>query len=222
MDVGCGTGGFTRRLRDVHPDWDVRGLEPSAKAVEVARGRGCLVDTGTFESLPADDASLDMLVALDVLEHCKDDRKAIAEAVRVLKPGGLFVVTVPAMPSLWSSHDEDNAHYRRYTRKTLLAPFAGQDLELVRLTSFNTLLLPVAYVSRWIARTTGSKKALGVDLPPAPLNSALRALFSVEVELVRHVDLPVGMSVLAVFRKGEGGLVDAESKRVTSELSADQ
>lgn len=201
LEVGCGTGGFARHLSDAHPGWDVRGVEPSEQAACLANERGCCVDIGTFQQLPAEQASVDLLIALDVLEHCDDDREATHAAARVLKPGGLFVLTVPALPSLWSSHDEDNQHYRRYTRESLAAPLREQGLEIERMTYFNSLLLPAGYVSRWVSRATGSKRALGVDLPSAPVNRVMQTVFSAEAALLRATDLPLGMSLLAVCRK---------------------
>ena len=201
LEVGCGTGGFARHIATAHPGWRVTGIEPSGAAVAVATSRGCDVNEGTFESLAAVDGSVDLLVALDVLEHCEDDLAAAREAVRVLAPGGVFVMTVPALPSLWSQHDVDNAHFRRYTRPRLRELLGRAGLEVERSTYFNSLLLPAAYVSRWVARVTGSRKALGVDTPATPVNETMKAVFSIEVALLKRSDLPVGMSLLAVAKK---------------------
>lgn len=201
VEVGCGTGGFSKRLAATHPDWRVRGVEPSEQAASVAETRGCDVCLGTFERLPSQDSDVDLVIALDVLEHCEDDAHAAREAARVLKPGGKFVLTVPALPSLWSSHDEDNRHFRRYTNSTLSAALRQAGLTVERMTYFNSFLLPAGYASRVLARATGSKKALGVELPAAPVNSVMKAIFSAEAALVSRVDLPLGMSLLAVCSK---------------------
>jgi SAM-dependent methyltransferase len=201
VEVGCGTGGFARELGRRHPDWRILGVEPSEQAAGIARARGCEVVLGSFESLPAEDRSLDLVVALDVLEHCEFDGAASSEAARALKPGGRFVLTVPALPSLWSSHDDANRHYRRYTRSTLHSALDGAGFAVDRMTYFNSFLLPAGYVSRFISRATGSRKALGVDLPVAPVNATMKAVFSAEAALVSRVDLPLGMSLLAVCSK---------------------
>lgn len=201
LEVGCGTGGFAARLAAAHPGWRVSGVEPSEAAAGTAVQRGCDVCVGTFETLAEPEGSVDLLVALDVLEHCEDDSVSAREAARVLAPGGAFVLTVPALPSLWSQHDIDNAHFRRYTRPRLLAPLEAAGLEVERATYFNSILLPAAYASRWVARMTGSRKALGVEMPSQPVNETMKAVFSLETALLRGVDLPVGMSLLAVARK---------------------
>lgn len=202
LEVGCGAGGLLRALGGLLPGATaLHGVEPNEAAVRNAMALGCDVSSGTFERLPQPDSSVDLLIALDVLEHCEDDMAAGCEAFRVLRPGGFFVLTVPALMSLWGPHDEINAHYRRYTRRSLQAALAQAGLELDRITYFNTLLLPVGYLTRAFARLTGSRAATGVDLPPAALNAALRGVFSVERPWLRRRGLPVGMSLLAVARK---------------------
>jgi SAM-dependent methyltransferase len=143
------------------------------------------------------------VLALDVLEHCDNDTVAAAEIARVLKPGGWLVATVPALPSLWSVHDEDNAHFRRYTRRTLESVLASSGFASWRITYFNMFLLPVGYASRLAANLTGSRRALGVDAPPGLLNTGLRTVFSLEIPVLRRARLPVGMSLLAVARTSE-------------------
>lgn len=201
LEVGCGTGGFSKRLAQLHPNWDVRGVEPSQQAAEVAGERGCDVCLGTFDLLPAQDSAIDLIIALDVLEHCEDDVHAAREAARVLKADGKFVLTVPALPSLWSSHDDDNRHFRRYTRSTLSSTLCQAGFAIERMTYFNSLLLPAGYASRITARATGSRKALGVELPAAPVNSAMKTIFSLEAALISRTDMPLGMSLLAVCTK---------------------
>lgn len=203
LEVGCGTGGLLSLLAERYPQAALAGVEPSAGAVAAALRRGCNVDAGMFDRLPRDDSSVDLLLALDVLEHCADDIAAAHEAYRVLAPGAPWVLTVPALPSLWGPHDEANAHHRRYTRKTLSTVLKQAGFEIERVTYFNTLLLPVGYLSRWVARLTGSRAALGVNTPVAPVNAVMRAIFSAELPILRHTDMPIGMSLLAVVRKPE-------------------
>lgn len=206
LEVGCGAGGLLRVLGGLLPGATaLKGVEPNDAAVRNATALGCDVASGTFERLPQQDRSVDLLIALDVLEHCEDDVAAGREALRVLKPGGAFVLTVPALMSLWGPHDEINAHYRRYTRRSLQTALERSGLTLERITYFNTLLLPIGYLTRIFARLTGSRAATGVDLPPLALNAALTGVFSVERPWLRRVGLPVGMSLMAVARKPAQG-----------------
>lgn len=208
LEVGCGTGSLLLGLRERFPAAHLSGVEPCEAAVGVARDRGCTVAEGTLEEVASHhDQSVDLLVALDVLEHCQDDALALAGARGAMRPGARMVLTVPALPSLWSPHDEANQHYRRYTARTLRRAIDESGLELERLTYFNTLLLPLAYVTRLLARISRSSSLSGVEMPHPLVNATLTALFSLEVGLLRHLDLPLGMSLLAVVRKpGEAGV----------------
>src|SRR5205085_10711934 len=107
VDVGSGTGSFLEVLERYANE--VVGIEP---LVREGNGR---MKPGDVQRLPFDAGSVDLVTALDVLEHV-DDGSALAELRRVLRPGGLIVATVPAFRFLWSARDELAAHRRRYRR----------------------------------------------------------------------------------------------------------
>lgn len=201
LEVGCGTGGTLRALSEEFPHARVSGVEPVADAVAAGCRKGCSVTLGSFDRLPAEDASVDLLLTLDVLEHLDDDVAGLAEACRVLRPGGRLVVTVPALPSLWGPHDELNAHRRRYLRAGLSDAIEASGLRVERATYFNSVLLPLGYVGRVGGRLLGLKSDPAVNLPAAPVNAAMRGFFSAEVPWLRRADLPCGMSLLAVASK---------------------
>ena len=173
------------------------GLEPSAlsRSRAEARGAGEVVD-GSLLALPFGKASFDLALALDVLEHIDDDRCALIELGRVVRPGGGLVVTVPAHPRLWARHDELNRHFRRYTRTSLreVAEEAGWRVE--RLTHFNTVLLPVAAAARRFGAGDG------LEIPSPAVNRGLRQM----LELERHAiatgrTFSAGLSLLAELRR---------------------
>ena len=97
--------------------------------------------------LPLPDDAFDVVTALDVLEHIADDRHALREIARVMKPGGLLLATVPAHRWMWGAQDEISHHFRRYSAPEMRdrVEVAGFDLE--RLTYFNSILFaPIAAV----------------------------------------------------------------------------
>ncbi len=198
VEVGCGTGGTLRALAVAYPWATVFGIDPSEQALAVARDRSCEVAIGTFEDLPLASGSADMLLGLDVLEHVRDEDSALAEARRALRPDGRLVLTVPALPRLWSAHDEINEHYRRYRRIELAQRLLHTGFHLERLTYFNTLLLPLGVIERAALRRLGVGASIGLGMPLRPLNIALRTIFELEVPLLRKSDLPLGMSLLAI------------------------
>jgi SAM-dependent methyltransferase len=201
LDAGCGSG---RTLIELAGYGDVKGIELDSGAAEVARGRGVgEVRIGRLEELPWANDTFDLITCLDVIEHTPDDRATLTELRRVARAGGWLLLTVPAYQALWSQHDEDNHHFRRYSRRMLRAAAGETGWTLRRLTSFNSLLLaPAAAVrvaQRW--RTTTDYKS-DLELGPAWLNSALERPLQLEAGwLSRGRTLPAGLSLLAVLQK---------------------
>lgn len=202
LEVGCGTGATLRGLVPLFAGARVTGVEPVAAARRVAAAAGCDVAPGSFEQLPVAASSVDMLLALDVLEHLEDDGAGLAEAARALRSGGRLLVTVPAVPALWGPHDELNHHRRRYTRAMLCDRVVIAGFRVERVTYFNTLLLPLAWLERTMARR---QQRRAMVRQPAPLvNAVLRRIFALELPLLRRVDLPIGLSLLLVATRRPG------------------
>jgi len=172
LDIGAAGGGNTRVLRDL--GWRPVALEYGAEGAEVAFERGLLTLRADATRLPVDEASLDLVVAFDILEHLEDDDLAVREIARVLRSDGTFLVAVPADPRLWSAHDEAVDHVRRYTRETLSGVLHRGGFDIVDMASWNVLLRPVVMMRR--------KKASGSDLDDLhPLvNAGLRAIITAE------------------------------------------
>ena len=92
-----------------------------------------------------------------MIEHVEDEQGALREMLRVVRPGGSLVITVPAYQWLWSNHDVINHHFRRYTSRTLSRATTKAGWKTVRLSYFNAALLPVAIPYRLFARARTSK-----------------------------------------------------------------
>lgn len=201
LDVGCGTGGTLDRLR---PYGEVVGLDLEPLALRFCRERGwrTLVQ-GSATALPFADNSFDAVVALDVLEHIPDDARAAAEIGRVLAPGGILLVTVPAYRSFWSGHDVALMHQRRYVAREVEALLRGAGLKVEQLTYTVSALLPLV----WLIRR--AQRLLRPNAPPRadaavtgePLNGLLRALLQAENHLALRCRIPFGLTVFAVARK---------------------
>jgi SAM-dependent methyltransferase len=201
LDAGCGSG---RNMVELARYGAVSAIELSPASVEVARGRdaGEVVEGSVLE-MPFADASFDFAASLDVIEHLEDDVAALRELRRVVAPGGALLVTVPAYQWLWSGHDEINHHHRRYTRETLAAVGERAGWCEARTTYFNSLLLPLAIVLRLLERLSSKPAESSLDLwvPPQPLNWLLERPLAIEAALIgRHGRIPVGLSLLTVFR----------------------
>jgi SAM-dependent methyltransferase len=172
IDIGAAGGGNTRVLRE--HGWDAVALEYGADGAMVAHERGLATLRGDATNLPLADDSLDLVIAFDVLEHLHDDDAAVAEVHRVLRPGGTYLVAVPADPRLWSSHDVAVDHVRRYTREGLLDLLDRGGFEVADVRSWNVLLRPVVAMRR--RSSSGSDLE---DLNPV-VNLGLRAIITAE------------------------------------------
>ena len=117
-----------------------------------------------------------------------------------LPPGGWLFLTVPALPWLWSSHDEAVGHRRRYTSALLRAAIEAAGLEVVQLGHFNSLLLPLAMVHLALRRRRGHH----LEIPSRPVNALLHAAFAAERPVVVRGGFPLGVSLLAVARRPAG------------------
>ena len=201
LDAGCGTGW---NLQDLSIFGDTYGVDLSPLAVITTRRRGGRVAQGNLLGLPYASSSFDVVTSFDVLYHAwvVDDAQAVRELARVLKPGGLMLVKVPALKILWGAHDEAVHSRHRYTRGELERLLESAGLRLVRSTYANSLLFPVLLSRRFLDRALhrhGSDVAL---LPPL-FESLFGGLLSIEAGLLGVLNLPVGASVFAVARKAD-------------------
>ena len=204
LDVGCGTGFVLERLQE---RYDAFGVDASPIAVDLCRAggldrvaQGRTEDLSTLEGRPFGGIFL-----LDVLEHLDDDLDALVRVREVLAPGGVAIITVPAFMFLWSSHDEINEHRRRYRRAELRRLLACAGFEVERTTYFNAWLFPVAAAARVAGRVLGARGASGLQVPPEPINGALRRVFASERRWLTQGphggSFPFGVSLLAVGRR---------------------
>jgi SAM-dependent methyltransferase len=199
LDAGCGTGNnlahFRARGRPV-------GVDLSEDALRFCRDRGVAAARASVLSLPFGPATFDLVTSFDVLYHrwVADDRAAVAELARVLAPGGLLLVRVPALKMLWGAHDDAVLSRHRYTRSEVEGLLRGAGLDVLELTYANTLLFPVLALRRALDRLTG-RHGSDVSFMPAPIEAAFLGLLRAEAWMVRRVRLPIGASVLALGRK---------------------
>ncbi|MBX7184185.1 MAG: methyltransferase domain-containing protein [Vicinamibacteria bacterium] len=199
LDAGCGTGW---NLQELSVFGDTYGVDLSPLAVITTRRRGGRVAQGNLLGLPYASSSFDVVTSFDVLYHAwvVDDAQAVRELARVLKPGGLMLVKVPALRILWGAHDEAVHSRHRYTRGELERLLESTGLKLVRSTYANSLLFPVLLTRRFLDRAL-NRHGSDVSLLPPLLEKLFGGLLSVEASLLGAMNLPIGASVFAVARK---------------------
>jgi len=197
LEVGCGAGG---NLRMLSAFGRVTGMEPDAPSRAHAEvTSGVPVMAGFLPGpLPDFGDAFDLIAALDVIEHLKDDQGSVAALARLLAPSGKILATVPAHAWMWSGHDVAHHHQRRYSKRAFMDLFRQAGLRVARTSYFNSLLFPPIALVRLARLGHGG----GDDAVPAgPLNELLTSIFAFERQLLRVCDLPFGVSLLVVAEK---------------------
>ena len=204
LDFGAGTGSFARGME---PYCRVLVLDDHEEALRLLRGHfrpeQILIPMG--DAVPLPDASLDYITALDVLEHVPDDAAVVRSFARLLRPGGIAAITVPAGMALWSDWDVVLHHYRRYHRSQLAALFDPAAWEIVHLNYTNVAVFPIVLcvrkfrmlLARWGAPPANPRSE--DRLPPAWLNAILRWLFVGMAKM--KLSFPFGVSLLLIVRR---------------------
>jgi len=206
LDAGCGTGGALLQLQHYGA---VTGFDFSPLAVAFCRQRGlAAIVQASVTDVPFASGRFDAVTSFEVLYHADvpDDVGAIREFGRVLRPGGVLLLRLPAFEWLRSSHDAMVHTRHRYTREEVRRKLTAAGLEPLRVSYANTLLFPLVVGVRLLQRLLGRAEAKASDVQEtSPLmNRALLAVLAVEGALLSCTDLPIGLSVLAIARKPEG------------------
>jgi len=196
LEIGCGTGHNLEMLGGFG-SVDAVELDDEARAIAETRLGRQVLSAPLPELVGVPDGAYDLIAALDVIEHIEDDGAALVAIAGKLKPGGKFLMTVPAHQWMWSAHDVVNHHKRRYSKAGLQRLLQASPLKLEKIGYFNSLLFPLAMVDRLASRLRGKDDA-DLKLPSAPLNGTLERIFAAERHLVGRLPLPPGLSLFAV------------------------
>ncbi len=206
-EIGAGNGHVAAALQAA--GIPAVAVEPGPVGIANAHQRGVPAIRGLLFELDLPDASLGAAGMFDVLEHLAEPAALLAEVRRVLRPGALLVVTVPAHGWLWSDKDTAAGHFRRYSRRALDeqltgAGFQGVDSRYL----FPSLVVPMAirYRLPFLVRGPAAAEAVSARVTrdlgsPGGLYRVLKRVFSVERRVSQAIRIPFGTSILGVYRK---------------------
>lgn len=204
LEVGCGTGYVLSGIASAFPRLAVTGSEVAAEGLgftahRLPRAQLIQMDARRIPFR----AEFDIAGAFDVIEHIEDDGAVLRALRDALVPGGGLLLTVPQHPFLWSEYDERARHVRRYRAAELRSKVLDAGFEIVKMTSFVTLLLPLMIASRLMRRSIGTDYDPLAELKIARwLNWTLERTLDFERVLIRAgLPLPAGGSLLLVARR---------------------
>jgi len=202
VDAGCGSGRNMQLL--AHYSHSVIGFDRSPVALELAASHGLPIACADAEAIPLADSSVDLISALDVLEHIDDDMHALNEFHRVLQPEGFLLVTVPAYRFLWSEHDEALMHRRRYVASELHVKLTCSGFRVLK-RSYAVFFAFFPIVLYRLFRGLFPKDPLAPRasyvMLPAFLNNLLIVFLRIEAWMMGAVNLPWGTSIVVLAQK---------------------
>jgi SAM-dependent methyltransferase len=207
LEIGSASGYLLEDLRRKYPTATLLGSDVIPGALmrlhQKLPGVPLLQIDITNNPLPS--GAFDAIVALNVLEHIKDHQRALQEMARLLKPGGLLLVEVPAGPSLYDGYDAFLHHFRRYSRQDVEALVQSADVQIVSRSTLGFVVYPAFWLSKKLNRMRSRTAADPALVSDAIRNTAASALvklaFSFERRARRFFHVPFGIRHVVVARK---------------------
>jgi SAM-dependent methyltransferase len=204
LDAGCGWGLTLEALE--RRGYNAAGMDISRRTVDrLDRPDRDLYVADLTRDLPAGIVAFEAVLALDVIEHIDDDRGAVTRLGQLARPGGVVIVSVPALPEFFTEFDQIQGHRRRYLPETLRAAFENTGLVLEQVFWWGRWLVPM------LRRQRGKRKGRPdespaqvyrryIALPPWPAPLILRMGFALERSKALRGKLETGTSLFAVAR----------------------
>jgi SAM-dependent methyltransferase len=209
MEVGCSAGHLLADMRRSLPEATLIGgdytlgtlVQLGEKMPDIPLVRFNLADS----PLPSD--TYDAIVLLNVLEHIENDVAATKHIARMLKPGGVAVIEVPAGPELFDDYDRQLQHFRRYTLPGLCKVIEGAGLKVERRNYFGALIYPAFYLAKKLSQSNPKpaqereQHVTSAISATSRLNPIGHAIMALEEAMSRAIEFPRGIRCTVTARK---------------------
>lgn len=201
LEIGCGTGQVLSAVARGFPEAEIYGSELFTAGLKFAAERAPKAKLMQMDATNIPFAGqFDVIGAFDVLEHIENDALVLQQIHKALKPGGLTILTVPQHSWMWSPSDAHACHVRRYAAKELQQKVERAGFNVLRSSSFVSLLLPAMWLSR-LAQTRQKEGSAELDLPEW-MNSIFKIIMRAELNLIKvGTAFPCGGSRLVIAKK---------------------
>ena len=209
LDIGCSSGYTLRLLRRRMPqavllgsDYIRRPLERLGAAIP-----GLPLFQFDLTRCPLETASVDAVVLLNVLEHIEDDEQAVRQVFRILKPGGVAAIEVPAGPHLYDIYDRKLMHFRRYRLRQLSLLVRRAGFAILQASHLGFFLYPGFWVAKrrnlrlTEAPAETQQTAIAGNMRLLGQNPVLHSLLAAERALGRWLSYPFGIRCIVACRK---------------------
>src|SRR3989338_3622152 len=200
LEAGCGTGLLSKKLK---PYGKVNAFDIHPEAIRLTKQRGVNARKGSVNNVPFHTNSFDVVTSVDVIYHKQvDDQKALSEFFRVLKPGGILVVRVPANKWLVRESDKHVHTRERYNKEELARKLQKAGFIIEKISYINSLLLPPVIITHYLEKIIKPKSTKSQITPtPKLINLLLSFLLSSEAYILQFLNLPFGLGIVAVTKK---------------------
>jgi ubiquinone/menaquinone biosynthesis C-methylase UbiE len=201
LDAGCGTGRLAELMQ---PLGTVTGIDMSDEALKFAKTRGIKVQKASVMKLPFKNNEFDIITSIDVLYHkaVTDDNKALKEFKRILKPGGIVIIRLQAIPWLKNSHDHVVHSNKRYSKQEVKKKLLESGFTIEKLTYMNMSLAPIAIGQHIFQKfLPPSKDHSSIGQTNKFINMTAENILTAENTILHTANLPFGLGVIAVARK---------------------
>lgn len=207
LEVGCSNGFLLKRIRDIYPNAKIIGSDFIFKPLKNMEVVDAPLVQFDITNCPVKENSIDCVIISNVLEHVKDDKKAVTEIYRALKPNGVVIIEVPAGQSLYDIFDKIVYHWRRYNMSELRNLLENSGFEIVFKSHIGFLVFPLFWIgkkkNRRLFKSSKDiqKQVVLETLRAGKRNIFLKVLFVLESMIRQVVYLPCGIRCVITCRK---------------------